>query len=673
MSKRWLLDMGIGPVGRFIAAGRRSRDLWWGSTWVSECTRRTAAWLHETHGAKLLVPTWKRVQKVGRRSQEGDALTYAGRVANRIRALVEAGGPDEVAEVAQGAEAEARRVVAELIERSVRLTGAEEEASGAERQRVALRSRRIRGWLREVLDETAFARQLEAIEAGDDFLEVFAVWTPVEAEGFRDAYVRADELLSARKQARLFGPPDWTEPGHPKSDLDAGRDSVLKSTPDRRTGRRADASATALRRLGIGPDEGLDAVGLARRIAALTHGPMLRPLPFPPLGRIAADAWIEKAAADPACRKAFSRLKGILETEKNRSEDGLFFLWCSPARDPVEPVVEPLRGEGVFRYDASLLFEGGLEAERKKIEALRDKAAEDRTEIEHALEVLPELGEPIRFLQGRLGMPPAYYALLQMDGDGVGQALGEASSPAELQECVHALEEFADDAETILRGHHGCAFYVGGDDLAAYLPVDTVTRAARDLAAKFAASVAPVFRERELGEVSLSGGIVLAHVKADLRGVRREAQEALYAAKRRRHEAKSDVAWLEVRDVPRSGSPRSCHDELETLVEGLEHWVGLLAADKLSLRSAHALLELVERFAGDGKDRGTLGIELARARVAAQQARSTKGTSAAVPDRIAAATTWGEVERFAVELLAADRIYDTRKLRPQDEREEAAS
>ena len=666
MSGRWLLDMGIGPVGRFIAAGRRSRDLWWGSTWVSECTRRTAEWLHETHDAELLVPTKERVREVGESSERGDSLTYSGRVTNRIRCLVTAGGPDEVAEVARGAEEAARRVLAGLIRRSVGLEGLESEHwSKEDREKAKARTRRIREWLAEVLDRKAFDRQLEEIETGDDFLEVFSVWTPVEAEEFRDAYTRADELLTARKGARLFGPPAWTEPGHPKSDLDAGRDSVLKSIPDRRTGRRSDASATALRRLGIGPDEGLDAVGLARRIAALTRGPMLEPLPFPPLGRIAADAWIRKASAEH--EKAFSRLKEILVEEKKRSDEGLFFLWCSPARDPEEPVVKPLDGEGVFRYDASLLFEGGLEAERAKFDRLKEQGAEDPDEIEHALEVLKKLREPIGFLQKHLGVPPAYYALLQMDGDGVGQALGQARSPQALQDCVGALESFADRAETIVRGHHGCAFYVGGDDLAAYLPVDTVTRAARDLARKFEEDVAPVFRDHGLGEMSLSGGIVLAHAKSDLRGVRREAHRALDEAKRRRHQARSEAAWLEVRDVPRSGSPRSCHGELETLVEDLEHWVELREKGELSLRSAHALLELVDRFGARRDDGGILGLELARSRLVAQQARSTKATSSDVPDRVAKAKTWGEVERFAVELLAADRIYDTRKLRPQDE------
>ena len=671
VSGRWLLDVGLGPVGRFIAAGRRSRDLWWGSTWVSECTRQTAKWLHDERGAELLVPTWKRVEEVGEKSDKGDSLTYSGRVTNRIRCLVTAGGPDEVAEVARGAEEAARRVLAGLIRRSVGLEGLEnEQRTKQERESAQARSQRIRGWLREVLDQRAFARQLEAIEKGDDFLEVFAVWTPVKMEEFRDAYTRADELLTARKGARLFDLPEWTEPGHPKSDLDAGRDSVLKSTPDRRTGQRSEASSTARRRLGIGPDEGLDAVGLARRIAALTRGPMLQPLPFPPLGRIAADAWIEKAATDSSCEKAFSALKGTLKEEKDRSPEGLFFLWCSPARDPAEPVAKPLAGEGIFRYDASLLFEGGLEAEWAKIDRLKKQGAEGLAEIEHALEVLEDLREPIDFLQKRLGLPPAYYALLQMDGDGVGSALGKAPGPTELQECVHALERFADKAETILRNHHGCAFYIGGDDLAAYVPVDTVTRAARDLALEFATEVAPTFRQHGLGEVSLSGGIVLAHVKSDLRGVRRQAHEALDEAKRRRREAGSDAAWLEVRDVPRSGSPRACHGELGKLVNDLERWVELLGKKELSLRSAHALLELVERFAEEDGDGGILGLELARARLAAQQARSTKATSSAVPDRVAEAKTWGEVKRFAVELLAADRIYDTRKLRPRDAQDE---
>lgn len=670
-SRRWLLDVAIGPVAGFIAAGRRSRDLWWGSTWVSECTRQTARWLKEEQGVELIVPSWKRIEEVEDKIHKLDPLTYAGRVSNRIRALASASSQEEVERIARGAEAEARHVLSRLIRRSVRLDDLEADGlSNSDRATQERRAKRIRAWLREILDEKAFREQLEAIEDGADFLEFFAVWTPAETNAaFGAAYRRADELLSASKHLRPFGEPAWTAAGRRKSDLDAGRDSVLRSASDRGQ-RRSSAPATARRRLGIGPDEGLDALGLARRVAALTRGPMLQPLPFPPLARIAADSWLERAAVEPACRKAFARLNEILEKERERPGETLFFLWCSPARDPVESVADRTKGPGLFRFDASILLEGGLEAESAKVEALAQSGGAEDAELHHALEVLEALREPIGFLHRRLGTPPPYYALLQMDGDGVGSALGNAGQVADIKACVKGLERFADRAEEIVREHHGCAFYVGGDDLAVYLPVDKATLAARALARAFVAEVQPTFEDLRLGTSSLSGGIVLAHFKADLRSARREAREALEAAKGFRREAGSGSAWLEVRELPRSGSPRRCHGPLEDRVAGLETWVELLAAEKLSRRAPHQLLALKKRLVpAQAVDGGTLALELAAFRVAAQQRRSTKAVASDLPARLEEAQSWGAVERQAVELLIADRVHETRKLRPRAEGE----
>ena len=50
-----LLNITIGPVQDFIAAGRRSRDLWYGSHLLSELSRRVAREI-ASRGGKLIFP-----------------------------------------------------------------------------------------------------------------------------------------------------------------------------------------------------------------------------------------------------------------------------------------------------------------------------------------------------------------------------------------------------------------------------------------------------------------------------------------------------------------------------------------------------------------------------------------------------------------------------------------
>lgn len=670
MNRSWLLDVSVGPVSRFIAAGRRSRDLWWGSTWLSECVRRTAEGLVEAGGrdvqVELLVPSRSRVAEVGRRSLS-EPLTYGGRVSNRMRLVVTADGVDKVEALAVLAEQKARGALVELILESVRLENPHRRKD-LDPGKVAAQTQRIRSWLEVTLDEDAFQAQLAAIGEGD-FLEVYAAWTPLDGGGFASAFERADVLLGARKTARLFAAPSWTRAGLRKSDLDAGRDSVLVTTtswPAPRGGERFKAR----RRLGIGPDEGLDALGVARRIAAFTCGPMLDPLPFPPLSRVAADAWLEAAHADVAARPLLEALKGKLAhalDERHRAAD-LFFTWCSLATDPGSKP-GPHGREGLFPYDASLLFEGGFEAQWAEIDRLdRDQGDEA---VRTALRDLAGLRDPLERLHGLLGYPEPYYALLEMDGDGVGAALALARDREQLDALVAALDHFADRAEELIRRRHGCAFYVGGDELAAYLPADTALSTARDLAEAFAKEAAPGFASVGLEAPTLSGGLALAHVRADLRAVRHQASNALRSAKRQRLDARGRddgrSGWIEVRDLPRSGAPRECRGPLADLASRVEHWRRSLAGETLSLRSAHELAGLGRRLRTETDPQGgSIGIELAPFRVLSQQQRSSLEAAPELPDRLATVASWDEVRDVVAELLVARRVHRAGAARPAD-------
>ena len=51
----WLLQISVGPVQEFIAAARRTRDLWFGSSMLSEISKAAAKAVKDA-GAELIFP-----------------------------------------------------------------------------------------------------------------------------------------------------------------------------------------------------------------------------------------------------------------------------------------------------------------------------------------------------------------------------------------------------------------------------------------------------------------------------------------------------------------------------------------------------------------------------------------------------------------------------------------
>ena len=668
----WALVVSLGPVDPFITSGRRSRDLWWGSTWVSLCTAAAARSLIEeasAHraGAKVLVPSEDRLNKVEGLLAAGLA-TFGGRVSNYLEAEVTAASVRAVEALAGCCEAAARSFLAKQLRAAV--SGARMEA-------------KRKSSLEHVLDKDAFERQVQAIEEGD-FLEVFCAWSPCSTD-YSAALDRAWELLNARKSARLFEPASWSRPGRAKSDLDPGRDSVLKTanTADRReSGPVASRRHLARRTLGIGSDEELDALGVARRLALFDPQPKLGRLPFPPLTRVAVDPWLARAKRTEDGAKALKAVREILDREEVQ-DNPLFFAWCSPARDP-DKLFENRRGRlenHDFPYDASVLIEGALPALEKELELLTNRIAPGRedvalSDLTEARRYLRELREPVARLHAAAGTPSPYFALVFMDGDGVGQVLREAEGVDEKQILVEALDNYAARVEGVVRAHHGCAFFVGGDDLAAYLPVDKVLPALAALGVAFRPVQA---RLGEKGCTSLSAGVVIAHAKADLRALRRRGRQALAEAKAARRvaiepgRATTAVGFLSICELPRSGNERVATGPLEALRKDLEEWAICYRAGALSVKSGVLLKELGARLRDRTQEGGDRGLELARYRVLAQTERSGKKAPRLL-EKLSGedCTCWREVEGVADGLAIGLRLFRARELRGEEIGKEVA-
>jgi CRISPR-associated protein Cmr2 len=100
--------------------------------------------------------------------------------------------------------------------------------------------------------------------------------------------------------------------------------------------------------------------------------------------------------------------------------------------------------------------------------------------------------------------PQPYYAILHADGDKMGALIETKNSADEHRTFSSKLSSFASGVEAIVKKHHGFKIYSGGDDVLAFLPVNTAIACARELAEAF------------LKDASLSVGIAIVHYREPL-------------------------------------------------------------------------------------------------------------------------------------------------------------
>jgi CRISPR-associated protein Cmr2 len=181
---RYLISIAIGPVQEFIAAARRSRDLWFGSYLLSEISKAAARALHK-HGAELLFPF----------SADLDRDLFAGSdftAVNKI--LVLADEPEALCRQAKEA---------------------------AQRLWDDARAEAVRNVKRKVqVDENLMASQAASL------LEFYAAWVPYHPERHQESRERVELLMAARKTLRDFQPYTLGS-ARPKSSLDGFRETVL--------------------------------------------------------------------------------------------------------------------------------------------------------------------------------------------------------------------------------------------------------------------------------------------------------------------------------------------------------------------------------------------------------------------------------------------------------------
>jgi len=553
------LSFAIGPVKSFIAAARSVRDLWSGSailSWlifqamrpVIESLGPTAMIYPSLRGSPLL-DLWLR-REVGLNKQIPEPCRVARRapsLPNRFVALVPWGKEGENAEKLRQACLGAVREGWCRLSSSVR-EKLESSLATVDRDWATL-------WDDQI--ETAFEFRAVAMPEramGDDELarlvgqrDFASAWPYAEAvRGLARALPASDRprygwesagrwqaqmevsarLMAAERAVRhfpastgsdaarwpgkctLFG--SWEQMG--PAAFDASRSFWARA-----------ASSVSVDGVRIRPGERFSAVALTKRFAgpALLASELnltLDDLRFPDTATVAAAEWLEGAGIDPD------------QERRSGHWSGQWLHWRRQDQDEDEP-----------RVPNDLW---------KRINVERGRA--------------------------RQGPPPSYYAVISMDGDKLGRWLAGEKTP-EFRRLLHpklrahlegladpvverglcarqpvgpalhtaisaALAAFATEvAPEIVKLHKGVTIYSGGDDVLALCPVSNALACASALRAAFSGTDDPAHGGwRAVGnghritmgtDATMSAGLVVAHLREDLRLVFAEARAAEKRAK----------------------------------------------------------------------------------------------------------------------------------------------
>ena len=422
----WLLQISVGPVQEFIAAARRTRDLWFGSFMLSEISKAAAKAVKDAR-AELIFPA----PNVPDKDLEPDSDLN---VANVI--LAQASGDDRamnaLAEKARGAAvARFKEFAAEAYEKAGR-------------------------WI----EEKRWERQIE------DVIEFYAAWAEIgTGEGaYKAARQKVARLLAARKNLRDFLPYEG-EFGIPKSSLDGLRESVFR-----------DGKVPAIPGLRLKEGEALDSVGLIKRIAGDER--------FPSVSRVAVDPWV-RGAREETLRELAPYCEALVKAG----------------------AISRVRGGEAFPYEGTAVLLS------RHASMLAECGDGDKEEAKAACKAIADILSRLR-PQDRPQEP--YFALLVADGDRMGAAISEIKNMKGHQDFSATLSEFAGKARDIIEKFCGVCVYTGGDDVLAFLPLDTCLACARELHEAFGELLKGYKSSKDQRSPTLSVGISIGHAMEDL-------------------------------------------------------------------------------------------------------------------------------------------------------------
>lgn len=455
-----------------------------------------------------------------------------------------------------------------------------------------------------VVREEIWREQVEGV------LEFYAAWVPYSPDTYRAARGRLSRLLGGRKNCRNFSPGP-RRPGVPKSSLDGLRETVLVEG-DR---------ARWPRSLRVRAGEQLDVVGLVKRTG---RGDDETHPGYPSVSRVAADSWLRGAI------KAGVDLKPLVEACKALGRNVLHridYRRLSP-------------GYAQFPYEGTAVY-------RTRHREMVEESGIAYGELGQLLGALGEV-EAAAAKAGLGREPDPYLAVLVADGDRIGEAIASLLTADDNRDFSRTLAGFAAAAANIVREHNGVLVYAGGDDVLAFLPLDTALQCARALREDFCGRMRPT---------TLSVGVAIGHLYEDMEDLLNYGRAAEKEAKR------PDRDGLAVHLYKRGGAPVKVRrqwgrqDDENALDNRLERYARWFLSGAISGRTPYELHRLADFY--DGWPTSTLKEALQKDAVRVIQRKQPRGKSnmAEISRAVVAGVEGPEgLRALAEELLIARQV-----------------
>jgi CRISPR-associated protein Cmr2 len=363
-------------------------------------------------------------------------------------------------------------------------------------------------------------------------------WVAVEGENSA-AMRSANQALEATKRTRSF----------PPSEEDGYKDSLSGCRSALRT-QRLDAQAywkklalqynpSKIKRNGR---EKLDAIGAIKRFS------MIADVSFPSTSTIASSNTLAKILSDAKASAALKKYAEMIDR-----------LGCFTTNTGPE-----------WRYDGDLLYIETLTAKRLKDDYGLENVSQD---------ILQRARKELLALYKLASRPSAYYALITLDGDSMGEYINQHEKLADHRELSHQIAEFSREVRLLGREDNGDfahLIYNGGDDVLAMTPLCSAISFAQKVSKLYAGKVGR----------SASAGIAIIHHQYPLQAAIRAARWAEVYAKKM---PQKSAVCVEV--IKRSGVPYRMVSHWNDLDGRYEELVNLFSRGELSSGLTQEVIE----------------------------------------------------------------------------------
>ena len=542
MSK-YLILINIGPVQDFIATARRSRDLWFGSWFLSE------------------------ISKTAARIIGADNLIFPAATDEQLKPNTEFNSANKILAIVEAEDAKALNDYAKCLKNAV-------DARSNEIRENAFREIR-----------TSFHDKL-AISHLKDLIEFY--WAAVEFDDknqSKKSYEKAREeveyLAAARKNTRQFDQTSFLtddEKHFPKSSLDGKRESVIPENlyPKSHYQNKDEMAKELYDNFKVRDKERLCGVGLLKRLGSedemnkVASTPHIAALPFlKSLEKKANQAQVAESVKDYVDALAKPKVIGTFNE---------FYAKFGKLNGSEHKVFK--------NFDAKILFESRL----------KDHFANE-AELNDAKESLKIFFTKTKTKQSKLS---PYYAVLLADGDNMGKAIEEQiknDKPIEQHRHISsALSTFAQEVSKIVSKHEGSLVYAGGDDVLALVPLHTILECAKELNGTFFKLLGE-FKYKDEKSPTLSVGIAVAHYLDPL-------SDALELVRKAEKTAKSidGKNALAIIVDKRSGTSRTIKGQFakdkdsKGIIEYLQQLIDFDKQGDVSRQTAYELRDLARRL-----------------------------------------------------------------------------